>query len=159
MNVQEQNPRRRLAGLDKLAALFALLIALFTSPLASAANYTDIWWNSAESGWGVTLTHHNDKLFGVWYIYDSTGKPYWVVMSDGVFSNGGRTFTGDIHTTRGPSFREPTFRSQNVTVRKVGTARIDFDADEEGATATYSIDGMTSTKHITRQNYRDFLNR
>ncbi|QJR11103.1 hypothetical protein DSM104443_02174 [Usitatibacter rugosus] len=153
MNAQQQSPRRRLAGFDKLIALFALLVALFTSPLASAANYTDIWWNSAESGWGVTLTHHNDKLFGVWYIYDSAGKPYWVVMSDGVFSNEGRTFTGSIHTTRGPSYREAIFRSQNVSTRQVGTAKIDFDADEENATATYTIDGMTSTKRITRQAY------
>ena len=126
MNAQQQSPRRRFAGFDKIAAMFALLVALFTSPLASAANYTDIWWNSAESGWGVTLTHHNDKLFGVWYIYDSAGQPFWVVMSDGVFSNGGRTFTGDIHTTRGRS-SAPHLPAQNVSVRKVGTARIDLD--------------------------------
>lgn len=72
---------------------FALIV--FALP-AGAANYTDLWWNKDESGWGLTLAHHNDKIFGVWYVYDADGKPFWVVMSDGTFSNDGLTFTGAL---------------------------------------------------------------
>ena len=59
--------------------LLAALLLLLAVPLR-AANYTDLWWNADESGWGVTLVHQNDKVFGVWYVYDASGKPLWIVM-------------------------------------------------------------------------------
>ncbi len=133
------------------AALLALAcLAGFAAP-ASAANYTDIWWTPDESGWGVTLTHHHDKVFAVWYIYDENGKPLWVFMSDGKFSNDGRTFSGDVHRASGPSYRDPNFSWSRVKIQRVGTARIDFGADDVSATITYSVSGTTVTKNVTRQ--------
>ncbi len=134
-----------------LAALVALVLQLAVSIPALAANYTDIWWNPEESGWGLTLSHHNDKVFGVWYVYDTDGKPLWVVMPDGTFSADGRTFSGDLYRTTGPSYKDLQFRWDRVKVTKIGTARIDFAADDENATVTYTIDGTTYTKSITRQ--------
>ena len=28
-----------------------------------AVNYTDLWWNAAESGWGINVTHQDQILF------------------------------------------------------------------------------------------------
>ena len=145
----------RLALQSCRAALLAAALALCMPDTARAANYTDIWWNANESGWGLTLTHHNDKVFAVWYVYDENGKPLWVVMSDGVFSNDGRTFSGDVYRTSGPSYRDPGFTWSRVKVNKVGTARIDFGADDASATVTYSIGATTITKAVTRQPYGD----
>ncbi len=92
--------------------LLALLFVAGVALPARAANYTDIWWNAAESGWGLTIAHHEDKVFAVWYLYDEAGKPLWVVMSDGTTSNGGRSFSGDIYRTTGPSYREPRLRRE-----------------------------------------------
>ena len=41
-----------------LRALFCALL-LWALP-ASAANYTDLWWNKSESGWGMSLAHQNN---------------------------------------------------------------------------------------------------
>jgi hypothetical protein len=36
-----------------------------------AANYTDLWWNPSESGWGVSIVQHaSNKMFAVWFTYD-----------------------------------------------------------------------------------------
>jgi hypothetical protein len=76
----------------------ALLVALALPAAAQsipAANYSDIWWNPSESGWGVTFTQHptSNQVFAVWYTYDprapdaaSPGnfKPLWLVMPGGL---------------------------------------------------------------------------
>ena len=132
-----------------LARAFAALLVAATS--AHAANYTDHWWNKDESGWGLTLTHHNDKLFGVWYVYDADGKPLWVVMPDGAFSADGKSFSGALYRTTGPAYRDPAFASSRVTTTAIGSARLDFATDESSATVTYTIAGTTSAKRVTRQ--------
>ncbi|MBL0140941.1 MAG: DUF1800 family protein [Betaproteobacteria bacterium] len=142
---------RRLALNAIRGIAFALLLLVGIEGPARAANYTDIWWNASESGWGLTLTHHHDKVFAVWYIYDDTGKPLWLVMPDGAFSNNGRTFSGDVYRTTGPSYREPTFSSSRVTRNRIGTARIDFDPDDVSATVSYSTFEKTITKAVKRQ--------
>ena len=141
--------RHALRSIRALIPALALFAGL-AGP-ARAANFTDIWWNPDESGWGVTLTHHHDKVFAVWYIYDDAGKPLWVFMSDGAFSNGGRTFSGDVHRTSGPSYRDANFTWSRVKVERVGTARIDFAEDDVSAAITYSVSGTTITKAVSRQ--------
>lgn len=131
--------------------LLAFLLVAGAALPARAANYTDIWWNAAESGWGLTIAHHEEKVFAVWYLYDEAGKPLWVVMSDGAASNGGRSFSGDIYRTTGPSYREPAFARDRVKVNRIGTARIDFGADDVSATVTYVIAGKSATKAVSRQ--------
>ncbi|MDH5264217.1 MAG: DUF1800 family protein, partial [Betaproteobacteria bacterium] len=141
----------RLALRSMRELLLAFLLVASAALPARAANYTDIWWNAAESGWGLTIAHHEDKVFAVWYLYDESGKPLWVVMSDGTASNGGRSFSGDIYRTTGPSYREPAFARDRVKVNRIGTARIDFGADDDSATVTYVIAGKTATKAVSRQ--------
>jgi uncharacterized protein (DUF1800 family) len=136
--------------MNNIRAALAAVLVTFAIPL-HAANYTDHWWNKDESGWGLTLAHHNDKLFAVWYVYDTDGLPLWVVMPDGAFSSDGRSFSGVIYRTTGPSFRSSSFLPSNVTVTPAGTAKLDFGADESSATVTYTIAGMTSTKQLVRE--------
>ena len=54
------------------AALFVLAPTSMAQSATPAANYSDIWWNPAESGWGVTFTQHStsNQVFAVWYTYD-----------------------------------------------------------------------------------------
>ena len=55
--------RHILVAARRLCSIVAVAILVASGAAAQAANYTDIWWNPGESGWGVTLTHHNDKVF------------------------------------------------------------------------------------------------
>ena len=36
---------------------------------------TDLWWNAAESGWGINLTQHaSGQIFAVWYTYGADAR-------------------------------------------------------------------------------------
>jgi len=48
---------------------------------AQAVDYTDLWWNANESGWGVALTQDVGMIFAAWYTYDASGNPVWYVAS------------------------------------------------------------------------------
>jgi len=40
-----------------LAALLALALPAAAQSVP-AANYSDMWWNPGESGWGISITQH-----------------------------------------------------------------------------------------------------
>ena len=120
-----------------------------STPVAAPSfDYTDLWWNSAESGWGLSLTQHGTSLFGAWYVYDDRGNPVWVVMPGGSWT-ADDTFVGDLYATTGP---DPTgaFDPSRVTTSRVGSATLRFSARDRG-TLTYTAYGTGGTKNISRQ--------
>lgn len=50
-------------------------------PVPPEAWQTDIFWNPAESGWGVTASEQRDSLFLVLFAYDDAGQPEWYFAS------------------------------------------------------------------------------
>ena len=139
--------------LRKHIGLLCFLAFANTANVAYAQNYSDIWWNPAESGWGLTIADHGSQLFAVWYTYDVNGKPTWFTIPGGTFSNGKRNFSGDIYQTTGPAYSQPFVASQ-VTATKVGTASLDFAPAGQAAgkaSFSYSIGAVSQTKVIERQ--------
>jgi hypothetical protein len=132
----------------RIAAIW-LAVTLFSTP-AAAVNYSDIWWNPAESGWGLTIADHDSQLFAVWYTYGLDGRPTWFVVPGGTFSADKSHFQGDVFATTGPAFSSVPFDSTRVTARKVGTAVIDFASPSAG-TFTYDVNGVHGAKAIQRQ--------
>ena len=113
-------------------------------------NVQDLWWNSGESGWGINLTHQDDIVFATLFTYDMTGRGLWLVMSAGLRQPDG-SFAGDLYRTSGPPFGANPFTPigpSNLT--RVGTMTLRF-ADGNHGTLTYSVDGVTVVKDITRQ--------
>src|SRR3954453_13484779 len=99
------------------AAGFALSVALL--PLlgkasALAPDQSDIWWNSAESGWGMQLAHRGQVIFATVYLYDAQDKPTWIPAA---LRPAGAAWTGDVYATTGPWFGAPTFDASTVTRR------------------------------------------
>lgn len=131
------------------STLISLCVAI-ASFAAHAQNYSDIWFNPAESGWGLTIADHQSNLFAVWFTYRQDGKPTWYVIPGGTFTNGHQHFAGDIYATTGPAYSAATFDPSRVTATKVGTAAIDF-ASYGSANFTYTLAGVTQTKAISRQ--------
>jgi hypothetical protein len=124
-----------------------------TPGATSAANYSDIWWNPAESGWGLTLADHQTQLFAVWYTYRQDGSPTWFVIPGGTFTAGRRLFSGDIYQTTGPPYTG-AFDSAQVRATKVGNASFDFEPAGLAAGAalfTYTVGSVTRSKQIQRQ--------
>src|SRR3989338_5634061 len=66
---------------------------------AQALDYTDLWWNASESGWGVALTQDVGMIFAAWYTYDAAGQPIWYVASSCPLSGSG--CTGDVYKVTG----------------------------------------------------------
>jgi hypothetical protein len=111
-------------------------------------NYTDLWWNPDEPGWGLGLTHQGHAIFGTLFVYDRQGNPLWLVMSVGERDTG-NLWKGPLYRYDGPTAAQPT-RAPQPTL--VGQMRLTFTSRSE-ATLSYLIDGEVITKKIRRQVY------
>jgi hypothetical protein len=115
-------------------------------------NYSDMWWNPAESGWGVSIHQHStDVIFAVWFVYGSDGKPLWYVMPSGNWISS-QIYRGSIYRTNGPWFRD-RFDPARVGITQVGTGTFRFDGMEI-ARFEYEIDGAEIVaKNLQRQSF------
>ena len=120
---------------------------------AGSVNYQDLWWNPAESGWGVNLTHQGTTLFATLFIYEAGGRDFWLVMSDGKRQANG-SFTGDLFRTGGPAFNASPF--VGITVAPVGIMTFTFQSGTSG-TLVYTVNGVTITKQIQRQVFGNLI--
>lgn len=127
-------------------------IAPFIGSVAGpTTDYTDLWWNPNESGWGLNLTQHpSNIIFGVWYTYEADGTRTWFVMPNGTWS-ASNIYSGPLYATTGPSFAG-AFSASSVQSRQVGSATLTFTSTGAG-TFAYVVDGVSGTKLIQRQPY------
>jgi hypothetical protein len=135
----------------RLRFLLALLVSLAAST-AAAADKTDLWWNPAESGWGMTIANQGDTIFVTLYAYGADNNPTWFVGTASLASTdqGVNTYTGDWYRVTGPAYSAPTFDPATVNATKVGT----YTFREFTATAgqiAYTVNGVTYTKNVQRQ--------
>jgi lysyl endopeptidase len=110
-------------------------------------NFQDLWWNPAEPGWGVNLTHQGNTLFATLFTYDANGQGVWLVMSNGVQSAPGR-FSGTLYQTAGPAFSAPAWNAP--AQQAVGSLNFNFSNGNAG-TMSYTYHGVAVTKSIQRQ--------
>ncbi len=116
-------------------------------------DYTDLWWNAAESGWGISIHVKNDKLFAAWFAYDAAGKPNWYTFQAGNWTsitNSSATYTGLVVKANGPSLLGIAGPGGTITPAQAGTATLTFNSY---STATFSgtVDGQSFNKSIVRQ--------
>ena len=114
-------------------------------------NHTALWWNEAESGWGININHQGNIVFATLFTYNPNGTPLWLVMSKGDRQADG-SYSGILYKTTGPVFNAAPWSA--VTSTPVGTMSIVF-VGENAATLTYTYNGATVTKAITRQAFRE----
>jgi hypothetical protein len=119
------------------------------------ADYTGIWWNPRESGWGLSIHQGTtSQLFVTWYVYDANGQPVWYTIQMGRWSDF-RTWTGTVYRTIGPPLGA-TFDPAMVQLTALGMATLSFDqtpATVDTATFAYTVGGVTGTKTISRMRY------
>ncbi len=161
---------RFLAGALAVAALSFPALA----QVAPAANYTDMWYLPAESGWGVSFTQHtgSNQVFAVWYTYDprvpdpsgpGRFKPLWIVMPGGTWTTP-TSITGPVYVTTGQPF---TQAGSNTRLTSVGTFTFNFSTAQAGTFAyniaaptglaaddpAFGLPSMSGTKSIQRQSF------
>jgi hypothetical protein len=98
-----------------LLSLF-LLTAAFR---AEAVDYTGLWFNPAESGYGYNLVQSDNYIFATFFVYGPNGQPTW--YSAGLDYDGNGHFTGNLNATVGTYFAAP-WNPANFGGVAVGTA-------------------------------------
>lgn len=133
----------------------AFIILLCMSKVATATDFTDLWWNPSESGWGVNMAQQADTIFLTFFIYGADNQPTWLsatTIFSGQDAQGSLFFAGDLYTTSGPYYGAP-FSASSVQSRKVGTVTFRADTPSSGA-LSYSVDNTIVNKAIQRQLFK-----
>jgi hypothetical protein len=102
-------------------------------------NFTSLWWNPAQPGWGLALSHQGDTTFAVLFVHDDQDRPRWYVMSSGV------------EKTRG-AFGGKLYRAARGRIEDVGSMSLRFSSGNDGV-LSYRLDGADVEKDITRQTF------
>lgn len=121
----------------------------YSTPVGSV-NYTALWWDPAESGWGLNVNQQDQTIFATLFTYSSTGGPMWLVASD-MTRQADNSFAGALYQVAGPAFNEAPWGS--VTVSQVGQMQLSFPNDNTG-TLSYTVNGVSVTKSIEKQVFR-----
>lgn len=125
---------------------FVLIALLLLSVRAQATEFTDVYFDPAESGWGVFLVQSNTTQFLAFFIYGPDGKPTWYVA---ILTNDGTgNYTGTLFATTGTYFANP-WQGNNA----IAAGTVSFHpTDPYHATLTYTVTGVgTVTKSVERQ--------
>lgn len=117
-----------------------------------AIDYTDLWWNPNESGWGLGITQQFGVMFLTWFVYQDTGRPIWYVASNCAVKGDGNGCSGTLYRTSGPPGPgvNSTFDPSQVDVTPVGTIDVTF-TDANNGVITYTVDNVPGSKAVTRQ--------
>jgi hypothetical protein len=138
-----------------VAALLALLCSTLASAISTPSDYSDMWWNPNESGWGANMIQQEEIIFVTLFVYDSSGQPTWFVGPNTAHAGtvaGAQHFTGPLYKTTGPYFGTAPFTASSVVVTQVGTVTFDAATSSTG-TLTYSVNGVNVTKSVQRQTW------
>ena len=116
---------------------------------SQSGNFSDLWWNPIEAGWGLTLSHQGDVIFLLWYTYGEGGRDQWVSgamllrQPDGSFAGAlERPDSGTpLAQISGPATAFP--------VPQVGSATLRF-VDGENGSFSYTLDGVSQIRQIQR---------
>lgn len=131
--------------------LATFAVALPASATNYSADYTDLWWNPSEDGWGVAITQQYETLFATLYVYGADNSPRWYVASN-LAPAGSGVFTGLLYATTGSPF-SAGWNPAALSLATVGTMTFSFNSPVSG-TLTYSVNGANVSKAITRNTYR-----
>jgi hypothetical protein len=119
-----------------------------TPKTSFSTDWSDIWWNSSESGWGMQLVQEGSTVFATLFVYGPDNKPTWIIATLTVGNNG--VLSGPTYVTTGPFYGAASFDTNSATIRQVGTMTITF-SDVATGQLTYTVDGVTVNKRIVRQ--------
>ena len=115
----------------------------------SATNYSDLWWNPLESGWGLTLAHQGDAIFLLWYTYGAAGRDQWFSGSR-LERQADGSFVGALEQPlSGTPLADINGPATSFPIPELGSASLRF-SDGENAIFRYSVNGIEQSKRIKR---------
>ncbi len=137
-------------NINNIAGSKAITQQVFaTGTTAPAVDYTDMWWNANESGWGISLTQQFGTIFAAWYTYDAAGKAIWYVVPNCPVNGTG--CTGALYQVTGGEPLTTAWNGTN-TPTVAGSVTLAF-TDAASGTMSYTLNGVTASRMIVRQAY------
>ncbi len=135
--------------IDELNGSKSITKMIFAAGTTSPpVDYTDLWWNANESGWGVSLTHQYGMIFASWYTYDNNGKPIWYVASSCPMVENG--CTGTLYQVNGGTPFTSAWDGSKKVVSEIGMVNFIFTSPST-AIMSYFIGDILGARAITRQ--------
>ena len=142
---------RRGAAAAALAAGLALPASAHVD-----SDFSDLWWDADESGWGMGLQRQGDVIFLTLFVYGADGRGTWLVGSEvrpDASAGTASRWRGALLRTRGPGFAS-SFDAGSVEATPVGAVTLEF-SDAYNGTLRYTVDGVAVEKAITRMTWRE----
>ncbi len=134
--------------------LFTVFLLLAALPASAKVDWTDVWYDPAEPGWGINLVQSDTFMYGTFYIFDAAGKPTWYAAQM-TWDQARLEFVGPLYLPAGTGYQFP-WRQGDVSVTQVGTAS--FKPTQGGISVSYkgtlrytfTDTGFTVTKPVER---------
>jgi hypothetical protein len=149
-NIMDYSCRMTAKSMGKF--LFAAGLALAAPAFAQsvpAYNVTDMWWNPAESGWGIAMQHSttSNQVYALWHTFDSRDlegstssssdyKPIWIAMTGGTWTSPTR-LEGDAYVSNATAYWMP-FVPGSFQITRVGRFTFNFTSSTQ-ATFTFEF--------------------
>lgn len=115
----------------------------------STTNYSGVWsGGTSQNGWGLALFQQQATIAGAWYTFDNAGKAVWYLLNGGSWSADGSYVAPLVRATGSPLIGA-TYNPALFKPETAGTLTLRFAADGTAA-MTYTVDGVTQTKQITK---------
>lgn len=111
----------------------------------ATSNFTSLWSDPREQGWGVAVSHQGRTAFGVLFHYDAQNRASWSLMSNGRQQAPG-VFSGEL------------YRAKRGRIETAGTLTLDFTGADAGS-VTYHVDGVDFRAQITRHAMTPLMSR
>ncbi|HZZ94736.1 MAG TPA: hypothetical protein VFE23_19400 [Usitatibacter sp.] len=109
----------------------------------------DMWWGgAAQDGWGIAVLQQYRSLFAVWFTYDASGAPTWLVMPSGTWTDA-QTWEGRIYRTHGSPWLGAPYDAAALSLSDAGAFRLRVAGDN--AAFDYVIDGQSGSVALSRQ--------
>ena len=135
----------------KEAAVEVVDSAHMVGPSHPWVDYSDLWWNPAEPGWGLSIHQHaSDRIVATFLAYDASGHPVWFNLQPGIWTGSAR-YEGPIYRYIGTNFAA-AFVPGTVRGEQAGTGALVF-ADASNGTFCYEIDGIRAERDIRRMEF------
>jgi hypothetical protein len=132
---------------SRIDQAFVALQPWLDAPVAPIEDFSGLWNNPDEPGWGIALMQAPDnKVFITWYTYDANGAPAWFV-APAVAWKSAVALDAPLYRTEGSPFDAP-YEKSRFSVLPAGNVHIEFGRG--AATATITVGDKTLVKPITR---------
>lgn len=114
-------------------------------------DHSGMYWNPAESGWGMSVVQHGDRQMNVIYGYDDQKAARWYVMPGGTWNAARTVYTGALYQPTSAPYDVYDAKAFKVNA-PLGQAVLTYTATGK-LTLAYTINGETASKELTKMSF------